>query len=65
MELTGDIQHESEHTFRSGRLRLTIPNAETKLRPLSNDPERTELLLRLQIPAGKSSLELIYGPIQK
>ncbi len=63
--LTGDIIHESESTFRSGQLRLTIPKVETKLRPLPDEPKRSELLLRLQIPQGKSSLELIYEPIWK
>lgn len=63
--LTGDIQHESDRVFRSGRLRLTIPRAEAKLRPLPGDPKRTELLLRLQIPPGKSTLELLYAPLKE
>ncbi len=63
--LTGDISQESEHVFRSGRLRLTIPKAETKLRSLSDEPKRSELLLRLQILQGKSSLEFLYEPLKK
>jgi len=63
--LTGDISQESERVFRSGRLRLTLPNAETKSRPLANDPQRFELLLRLALPQGKSSLELNYEPLKK
>jgi mono/diheme cytochrome c family protein len=63
--LTGDISRESDHVFRIGRLRLTIPPAETKLRSLSDEPKRSELLLRLQIPQGKSSLELLYEPLKK
>lgn len=63
--LTGDISQESVRVFRSGRLRLTIPQTETKLRALSDDPKRSELLLRLQIPQGKSALEFIYEPIKK
>ena len=63
--LTGDISQESERVFRSGRLRLTIPQTETKLRSLSDEPKRSELLLRLQIPQGKSTLELIYEPLKK
>ncbi len=63
--LTGDISQESERVFRSGRLRLTIPAAETKLRSLSDDPKRSELLLRLQIHEGKSSLEFLYEPLKK
>jgi len=61
--LTGDISTESVNVFRSGRLRLTIPMVETKLRTLSDDPKRSELLLRLQIPQGKSTLDLEYEPI--
>ena len=63
--LTGDISQESNRVFRSGRLRLTIPKAETKLRSLSDEPKRSELLLRLPIPQGKSSLEFIYEPLKK
>ncbi len=63
--LTGDIGQESEHVFRRGRLRLTIPAIESKLRSLSDEPKRSELLLRLQIPQGKSSLEFLYEPLKK
>jgi mono/diheme cytochrome c family protein len=63
--LTGDISQESERVFRSGRLRLTIPKTETKLRSLSTEPKRSELLLQLQIPAGKSTLEFQYEPLKK
>ncbi len=63
--LTGDISQESERVFRSGRLRLTIPKTETNLRSLSDEPKRSELLLRLQIPQGKSSLEFLYEPLKK
>ncbi len=63
--LVGDIQRESDRTFRAGRLRLTIPQTEFKLRSLSEEPKRSELLLRLQIPQGKSSLEFVYEPLKK
>lgn len=63
--LTGDIIHESDQVFRSGRLRLTIPVTETKLRSLSDEPKRSELLLRLELPQGKSTLELLYEPLKK
>ena len=46
-------------------LRLTIPKTETKLRSLSDEPKRSELLLRLQIPQGKSTLEFLYEPLKK
>ncbi|MCX7423800.1 MAG: hypothetical protein NT013_30270, partial [Planctomycetia bacterium] len=63
--LVGDITAESERVFRSGRLRLTIPATETKLRSLSDEPKRSELLLRLQLPQGKSTLEFLYEPLRK
>ncbi len=64
--LTGDIDQESEQVFRSGDLRMTIPaDTEPKLRSVSDEPKRFELLLRLQLPAGKSTLELFYEPIKK
>lgn len=63
--LTGDISQESERVFRSGRLRLAIPKTETKLRSLSGEPKRSELLLRLQIPKGTSTLEFLYEPLKK
>lgn len=63
--LVGAIHRESDQVFRSGRLRLKIPAAETELRSLSKDPTQFELLLRLDIPQGKSSLELLYEPLKK
>ncbi len=63
--LTGDISQETKRVFRSGRLRLTIPKTESKLRSLFDEPKRSELLLRLQIPQGKSSLEFLYEPLTK
>lgn len=61
--LAGEIVQESERVYRSGRLRLTIPSAEATLRPLAGDTDRSELLLRLQLPRGKSTLEFIYEPL--
>lgn len=63
--LTGDIQQESERVFRRGNLRLTIPPAEAKLRALSDEPPRSELLLRLPLPQGRSTLECLYEPLQR
>ena len=63
--LTGDIRQESERAYQSGRMRLTIPKTESTIRSLSNEPKRSELLLRLQLPKGKTSLELIYEPLKK
>ena len=63
--LTGNISQESERVFRSGRLRLTIPKTETKMRSMSDEPKRSELLLQLQIPQGTSTLEFLYEPLKK
>ncbi len=63
--LTGEIRQESERAFLSGRLRLTIPQIETKLRSSSDDPKRSELLLRLQVSQDESTLELLYEPLKK
>ena len=63
--LTGEISQESERVFRSGRLRLTIPATETNLRTLSDEPQRSELRLRLQLPQGSSTQELLYEPLEK
>jgi hypothetical protein len=62
--LTGDIRQESDHVFRVARLRLTTPKSEAKIRSLSDEPKRSELLLRLSIPRGKSTLELLYEPLK-
>jgi mono/diheme cytochrome c family protein len=63
--LVGDIKAESERVFRCGRLRLNIPATETKLRPLPDAPQQSELLLRLPIPQGRSTLEFLYEPLTK
>jgi hypothetical protein len=63
--LTGDVSQESDQVFCSGRLRLVIPDTKSKLRSLAGDQQQSELLLRLEIPQGKSSLEFLYVPLKK
>ena len=63
--LTGEIVQESDHVYRSGRLRLTIPPSETKIRPLAQGAARSELLLRITIPEGQSTLEFSYEPLTR
>lgn len=63
--LVGDIKQESDQVFRIDGLRITVPRSETRLRALSDDSKQVELLLRLQIPQGKSTLELQYEPLKK
>lgn len=58
--LTGEIEKESAAIYRSGKLRLSFSPAEAQLRPQTGDPEKQELLLRLSLPEGKSTLELNY-----
>lgn len=63
--LVGGIRRESDHTFRLGRLRLIIPPVESKQRWISEETNQSELLLRLDIPQGKSTLEFTYEPLPK
>ena len=63
--LAGDVVKEDDRVFRSRRLRLTVPVTETKLRSQPGDSKRSELLLRLELPQGKSALELLYEPLNK
>jgi hypothetical protein len=63
--LTGDIAHESANNYRNGRLRITIPTCETRVRPLLGNPQQSELLLQLEIPEGQSTVELEYEPLSK
>ena len=63
--LTGEVRQESNQVFRSGRIRIVTPDVESKLRPLAGDEKQSELLLRLEIPQGQSSLEFQYEPLNK
>ena len=63
--LTGEIAAESERVFKAGRLRLTVPDVEVKLRPLADNPSASELLLKLEIPEGKSTQEILYEPLDQ
>ena len=69
--LTGEIRQTAEGEYESGRLRLSVPLpvAEAVIREVSQDPapDRTqsELLLKLNLPAGTSSLELKYEPLPR
>jgi hypothetical protein len=55
--LTGKIEAESERQFKTPELRLSIPPARTALRAVDSG---SELLLELEIPAGKSIKEFVY-----
>lgn len=63
--LTGQVHRESDQVYANGSLRMTLPEAETLLRPLASDPKTFELLVRLEVPEGESSLEFTYEPLSK
>ncbi len=63
--LTGAINQESDRVYKIDRLRITIPEVVTQLRPLPDDTQRFELLLKLQIPQGESTLELQYDVLNR
>ncbi len=62
--LTGEITTESDRVFKAGRLRLTVPPVEIKQRPLPDKPALSELLLKLELPQGKSTQEILYEPLE-
>ncbi len=63
--LTGDITKTADQTYLCNGLRLTIPNVETHLREIAHETNRSDLILKLQIPQGKSSLEFLYEPLPR
>ncbi len=58
--LTGKVEAESKQQFKTSELRLSIPLVPTVLRPTAADPKSAELLLKLEIPRGKSTQTLTY-----
>jgi mono/diheme cytochrome c family protein len=58
--LTGKVGAESKQRFKSSALRLSIPSVPTVLRPTAADPKSSELLLKFDIPKGKSTQTLTY-----
>ena len=58
--LTGKVNAESKTQFRTPDLRLVIPAVTNVLRPTTADPKASELLLKLEIPKGKSTRSLTY-----
>ncbi len=63
--LTGNVEAESDLVYKTDKIRLTLPMAQTLLRPLLDNPESSELLLRLELPQGKSTLTFTYEPLKK
>ncbi len=63
--LTGRIEQDSDTVYKTDKIRIQIPQADVVLRPLSDNPDSTELILKLDIPQGKSTLSFTYEPIEK
>lgn len=59
--LTGAIESESKEVFKRTDLTLTVPAVPTTLRATA-DPKVSELLLKFDIPKGKSTRTLTYDP---
>ncbi len=58
--LTGVIESESKAVFKRPDLTLTVPAVPTVLRPTTADPKVSELLLKFDLPKGKSTRTLTY-----
>lgn len=58
--LTGMVETESKVRFKTSELRLSIPAVTTVLRAAATDPKASELLLKFEIPQGKSTQTLTY-----
>ncbi len=63
--LAGEIEQESELVFRTKGLRLKASRGSSHLRPSADDPRRLELILKLELAAGKSNLEMDYELLDK
>jgi mono/diheme cytochrome c family protein len=58
--LTGEIEELSSTQFQVGNLRLTVPAGIARVRPMTGNEQASELLLQLEIPQGKSKIEIRY-----
>ena len=58
--LTGKVQELTAVQFQTDALRFTIPSAITQLRPMPGEDGQMELILKLEIPMGTSTLEFHY-----
>jgi mono/diheme cytochrome c family protein len=59
--LTGAIERDANEVFKRPDLTLTVPKVPTVLRATA-DPKVSELLLKFDLPKGKSTRTLIYDP---
>ena len=58
--LTGKIEAESKQQFKIAELRLSVPPVPTMLRANSADRSTMELLLKIDIPKGRSTRTFTY-----
>jgi mono/diheme cytochrome c family protein len=58
--LTGKIEPVNKQIYKTDELQMSIPPVTTLVRPLSLENKSEELLLKLEIPAGKSQLKFQY-----
>lgn len=58
--LTGEIERKAEATYQAGKLQMSFEQAGVILRPQTEDEMYSELLLRLAVPQGRSTIELNY-----
>ena len=58
--LTGKVESASKTQFKILELGLSIPQVPTTLRPTATDPKASELLLKFEVPKGKSTQTLTY-----
>ncbi len=63
--MTGKIQALSKQQYKTNELRLTIPMTNILLRPIASEKDSQELLLKLDIPQGKSKVNLTYELLQQ
>lgn len=58
--LVGKVESESKTQYKVPGLRMTVPDVKALLRPVSTGDTAAELLLRFDVPRGKSTQELRY-----
>lgn len=63
--MTGEITSESDRTYQTNSLRMSLPECRTLIRTISESPKSQELLLKLDVQPGQSILEFTYEPLEK
>jgi mono/diheme cytochrome c family protein len=63
--MTGEITSETDRIYKTSGLRLSIPEGRSMIRTISESPKSQELLLKLDVQPGKSTLEFTYELLEK